>query len=46
MRRTVPGSGAGETMSDSSQDWLPKVDLNSEAVVEEDYSLDPELIQI
>ncbi len=32
-------------MSDSSQDWLPKVDLDSEAVIEEDYSLDPELIE-
>ena len=32
-------------MSDSSQDWLPKVDPESGATVEEDYSLAPELIE-
>ena len=32
-------------MSESSHDWLPKVDLDSEAVVEEDYSLAPELVE-
>jgi magnesium transporter len=45
MRRTERGTRASETVSDSSQDWLPKVDLDSEAVIEEDYSLDPELIE-
>ena len=33
-------------MADSSQDWLPKVNLDSDAVVEEDYSLAPELVKI
>ena len=32
-------------MADSSQDWLPKVNLDSDAVVEEDYSLAPELVK-
>jgi len=32
-------------VADSSQDWLPKVDLDSDAVVEEDYSLAPELVE-
>ncbi len=32
-------------MSESSPDWLPKIDPDSQAVLEEDYSLDPELIE-
>ena len=32
-------------MSDSSQEWLPKIDPDSQAAVGEDYSLDPLLIE-
>ena len=45
MPRTVLGTGSGETVSDSSQDWLPKIDPGSEAVAGETYSLAPELIE-
>ena len=41
----MPRRPAGEPVADSSQDWLPKVDLDSEAPVEEDYSLAPEQVR-
>ncbi len=45
MPKTGHAAKALEAVSESSHDWLPKVDLDSEAVVEEDYSLAPELVQ-
>jgi len=32
-------------VSDTSQEWLPKIEPGSEAAVEEDYSLAPELVE-
>ena len=32
-------------MTDTSHEWLPKIDPGSEAAIEEDYSLAPELVE-